>query len=103
MKTSARRWFLGLVAGSIAALSLPGSKGAGAEPLPPDPSGEKPTPSLAGVMNALNETAGLGIPPEEVKRAERYATGVYGDLQSKLRPIHLGEDLPLRFSAKRKP
>jgi hypothetical protein len=31
-------------------------------------------------MNALNETAGLGIPPEEVKRAERYATGVYRDL-----------------------
>jgi len=98
MTTSNRRGFLGIVGGSLAALSTSGGQ---AQP----PAAEKGRERLARALAELNEAAGIGITPEEFERAKGYATGVHLEAQAKFRSLFLREDLdlPVHFSARRKP
>ena len=56
-------------------------------------------------MRELNAAAGLGVTPEELERAEAYATGAILEAEARLRPLVLAEglDLPVIFQARRRP
>jgi hypothetical protein len=60
---------------------------------------------LGRALRELNESAGLGIAPDDVDRAEAYATGAILEAEKKLRPVRLddGLDLPVVFRARRRP
>ncbi len=98
MARSNRRGFLGIVGGSLTALSTAGGR---AQP----PAAEKGRERLARALAELNEAAGIGITPEEFERAKGYATGVHLEAGAKLRPLILPQnlDLPVHFSARGKP
>jgi hypothetical protein len=58
---------------------------------------------LGATLRALNESAGLGVTPEEIDRAEAYVTGAILETRAKLRPLVLDErlDLPVVFQARK--
>ena len=58
---------------------------------------------LGATLRALNEAAGLGVTPDEIDRAEAYATGAILETRAKLRPLVLDEglDLPVAFRARK--
>jgi hypothetical protein len=58
---------------------------------------------LSATLRALNESAGLGITPDEIDRAEAYVTGAILETRAKLRPLVLDErlDLPVVFQARK--
>ena len=60
---------------------------------------------LAAALRELNAAAGLGVTPDELERAEAYATSAILEAEAKLRPLVLDEslDLPVTFSARRRP
>jgi hypothetical protein len=60
---------------------------------------------LAAALRQLNEAAGLGIAPDELERAEAYASGAILEAEAKLRPRRLDGalDLPVVFRARRLP
>jgi hypothetical protein len=98
MKARNRRKFLGAMGGSLAALSLPASRWAQTPAAGPEE-------RLVSALRELNEAAGIGITSEEFERARAYAAGVYRDAAAKLRPLVPAEglDLPILFSARRRP
>jgi hypothetical protein len=57
---------------------------------------------LAEALRGLNDAAELGITPEELSRAESYATGALLEAARKLRPLVLEDGLepPLDFKAR---
>ena len=57
---------------------------------------------LADALRALNDAAELGITPEELARAEAYATGALLEVARRLRPLVLEDRLepPLGFHAR---
>ncbi len=59
---------------------------------------------LAAALRELNAAAGLGITPDELERAEAYATGAILEAETKLRPLVLddGHDLTVAFRARRR-
>ncbi len=94
-----RRTFLKLSGASLALLKVgPELK---AVEIPSDESRER----LAKALFELNEAAGIGLSAEEFEHSKDYVTGVYQEVSKKLRPIILPEelDLPIHFSAKRRP
>jgi hypothetical protein len=50
---------------------------------------------LAQALRTLNDTAGLGVTPDEIDRAEAYATGAILEAEAKLRPLVLDDALDL--------
>src|SRR5262245_59397940 len=59
---------------------------------------------LSRALRELNDTAGLGIAPDDVDRAKAYATAAILELEKKLRPLRLRDDLdlPVVFRARRR-
>lgn len=105
MPRLSRRRFMGGLVGGTTALGARGMAEAQAPPRvsPADGSGRRRR--LAAALRELNEAAGLGVTPDELERAEAYATGAILEVEAKLRPIALAEglDLPVAFSARRRP
>ena len=105
MRRTSRRSFMGGLAGATAAL---GARGAAEAQPPPRASladaGDRRR-RLAGALREMNAAAGLGVTPEELERAEAYATGAILEAEAKLRPLVLDEglDLPVTFQARRRP
>jgi hypothetical protein len=58
---------------------------------------------LGTALRGLNELAGLGVTPDELERAEAYATGALLEARVKLRPLVLDDtlDLPVVFRARK--
>ncbi len=104
MPRSGRRRFLGLIGGTAAALH--GSRVAEAQAPPKTPldEGDAKRRDLAAALRELNARAGLGVTPEDLDRAEAYATGALVAAQTKLRSLSLPEglDLPVVFRARRR-
>ena len=103
MGRKGRRGFIGLLTG--------GALGAArrAEPQAPakvsmDEAGDR-RQRLGALLRELNETAGLGVAPDDIARAEAYATGAILETEARLRPIRLDDalDLPVVFRARRQP
>ncbi len=104
MRCSDRRRFLALLTGASGALSGAIAVDAQAPPrVSMDEAGDRRR-RLGAALRALNETAGLGVTPDELERAEAYATAAIVETQAKLRPIELGDglDLPVVFRARRR-
>lgn len=96
---------MGGLAGVSAALGARGTAEAQAPPrVSPTDAGHRRR-RLAAALRELNEAAGLGVTPDELERAEAYATGAILEVEAKLRPVVLDErlDLPVTFSARRRP
>ena len=104
MGGNGRRGFIGLLTGAAAALGA----GRGAEAQAPpkvsmNDAGDR-RQRLGAALRELNEAAGLGVTPEDLERAEAYATGAILETEAKLRPIVLdtGLDLPVVLKARRR-
>ena len=103
--TFSRRSFGRLAAAVVAALGARGTVEAQAPPrVSPADAGDRRR-RLAAALRELNDAAGLGVTPDELERAEAYATGAILEAETKLRPVVLDErlDLPLTFRARRRP
>ncbi len=100
MTSNTRRTFLGLLA---AALSAAGWRRIDRQLPPGDLAQSDQQKRLAAALRDLNDAGRLGIARDDFDRAEAYATGVYRDLDAKLRPIALDDslDLPVTFTARR--
>jgi len=103
MPRDGRRSFIGALTG----MALGASRRA--EPQAPakvtmDEAGER-RQRLGKVLRELNDNAGLGIAPDDIERAEAYATGAILETEAKLRPIRLDDalDVPIVFRARRRP
>lgn len=94
-----RRLFLKLSAATVALLNI-GPYLKDGDMIP-----DKTKERLAKALLELNEAAEIGLSAEEFERSKDYVTGVYQEVNEKLRPIILPEelDLPIHFSAKRRP
>jgi len=104
MPRKSRRRFMGGLAGATAALGAGGTVRAQAPPrMSMDEAGDRRR-RLAAALRELNQAAGLGVTPDELDRAEAYATGALIEAESKLRPVALDEglDLPVTFGARRR-
>lgn len=95
-----RRRFMGALAGTAAAVA--GTRSAEAQ-APPKAALPEANRGLSATLRALNESAGLGITPDEIDRAEAYATSAILETRAKLRPLVLDEglDLPVVFRARK--
>ena len=104
MRRQSRRRFMGGLVGGTAALGARGIAEAQAPPRVSLADGGDRRGRLAAALRELNEAAGLGVTPDELERAEAYATGAILEAEAKLRPIVLDEglDLPVTFSARRR-
>ncbi len=104
MRRKSRRCFMGSLAGATAALGVHGSVEAQAPPRVSLRDGDDRRRRLAAALRELNEAAGLGVTPDELERAEAYATGAILEAEAKLRPVVLDEDLdlPVAFGARRR-
>ena len=104
MRGQSRRRFMGGLAGATAVLGARGTAEAQAPARVSLADGGDRRRRLAEALRELNEAAGLGVTPEELERAEAYATGAILETEAKLRPIVLDErlDLPVTFSARRR-
>jgi hypothetical protein len=93
-----RRVFIERLAGAAAAGN---ARMAAAQPVPERGLGGAEH-GLAEALRGLNEAARLGIAPEELARAEAYATGALLEAARKLRPLVLEDALepPLAFDPK---
>jgi hypothetical protein len=105
MSGTGRRRFVGSLAGVAAALGA--RKGAEAQAPPRvnmDETGDRRR-RLGDALRELNEAAGLGITPDELARAEAYATGAILEMEAKLRPLALDDRIepPLVFQARLRP
>lgn len=104
MRNGGRRRFMAGVGGAALALRATGSAEAQAPPrrAPADAEGRRRR--LAAALRELNETAGLGVAPDDLDRAEAYAVGALLEAEAKLRPLALEAnlDLPVAFSARRR-
>ena len=100
MRTKGRRRFMGSLAGMSAGVA--GAPLAEAQAPPNAPVAEA-NRGLGATLRALNEAAGLGVTPDEIDRAEAYATGAILETRAKLRPLALDEglDLPVVFRARK--
>ena len=105
MRRQSRRRFMGGLVGGTAALAARGIAEAQAPPRVSVADQGDRRRRLAAALRELNEAAGLGVTPDELERAEAYATGAILEAEAKLRPIVLDEglDLPVTFSARRRP
>jgi len=95
MRRQSRRRFMGGLAGATAALGARGTAEAQAPPRVSLADAGDRRRRLAGALRELNEAAGLGVTPDELERAEAYATGAILEAEAKLRPIGLDEGLEL--------
>ena len=88
-------WSLALAAGT-AASSAHGQA-------PPEMALAEENRRLGTALRGLNELAGLGVTPDELERAEAYATGALLEARTKLRPLVLDDtlDLPVVFRARK--
>ena len=104
MRGQSRRGFLGGLAAVTTAVGARGSAEAQAPPRVSLADGGDRRRRLAAALRELNDVAGLGVTPDELERAEAYATGAILEAEAKLRPIVLDEglDLPVAFSARRR-
>jgi hypothetical protein len=107
MSEDGRRTFIESLLGA-AALGVAGADTAGAAALPqpvPERALADRERSLAEALRALNDAAELGITPEELARAQAYATGALLETARRLRPLVLEDGLepPLDFDARRRP
>ena len=102
--TFSRRSFGRLAAGVFAALGVRGAAEAQAPARVSLAEGGDRRRRLAAALRELNDVAGLGVTPDELERAEAYATGAILEAEAKLRPLVLDEglDLPVAFSARRR-
>ena len=105
MRRQSRRRFMGGLVGGTAALAARGIAEAQAPPRVSVADQGDRRRRLAAALRELNEAAGLGVTPDELERAEAYATGAILEAEAKLGPIVLDEglDLPVTFSARRRP
>lgn len=103
MERGSRRRFLGLLGGAAAAAGTGRAEAQAPPHVSMDEAGERRR-RVAAAMRALNEAAGLGVTPDELERAEAYATGAILEAEAKLRPIVLDDrlDLPVAFAARRR-
>lgn len=97
-----RRQFLGGLGAATVAVGAAREAGAQAAPragLADAPSNQK---RLAAALRELNAAAALGVTPEDLDRAEAYATGALLEAAAKLRPLRLPDslDLPVVFRAR---
>jgi hypothetical protein len=104
MRPSGRRPFLRLLG---AAAAVPRAREAMAQ-APPKASlseADGRRRELAAALRDLNARASLGVTPEDLDRAEAYATGALLEAETKLRSLTLDEglDLPVVFRARRRP
>lgn len=100
-----RRGFIALLTGAMAALRAGNPLQAQAPPrVSMNDMGDRRR-RVGAALRALNDAAGLGVTPDELERAEAYATGALLEAEDKLRPIALDEslDLPLTFQSRRRP
>jgi hypothetical protein len=105
MRGEGRRRFVALLAGAAAALRGLGSARAQAPPkVSMEEAGERRR-RLGKALRELNEAAGLGVTPEDLDRAEAYATGAILEAEQKLRSLVLDDslDVPIVFRARRRP
>ena len=105
MPGKGRRRFVGTLAGAAAGLGAATAVEAQAPPrVTMDQAGDRRR-RLGAALRELNEAAGLGVAPEDLERAEAYATGAILEADAKLRPRVLDEglDLPVAFRARRRP
>ena len=100
MRLRGRRRFMGSLAGAAAGVAGSATTEAQAPANVPVPEASR---SLGATLRALNESAGLGVTPDEIDRAEAYVTGAILETRAKLRPLVLDErlDLPVVFQARR--
>ena len=100
MRLRGRRRFMGSLAAMTAGAA--GARTAAAQAPPSAPVAEA-NRGLGATLRALNESAGLGITPDEIDRAEAYVTGAILETRAKLRPLVLEEglDLPVVFRARK--
>jgi hypothetical protein len=103
MPRDGRRSFIGILTGLVLGVAR------WAEPQAPakvsmDEAGER-RQRLGKLLRELNETAGLGVAPDDIERAEAYATGAILETEAKLRPLRLDDalDVPIVFRARRRP
>jgi len=100
-----RRRFIGLLTGVAAGVGAGKRAEAQAPPrVSMDEAGDRRR-RLGAALRELNEAAGLGVTPDELERAEAYATGAILEAEAKLRPLVLDPalDLPVVFGARRRP
>ena len=102
--SNSRRRFVGSLAGAAAVTSAPLRIEAQAFPKTDIERAAEPRRKLAAALRELNDAAGLGVTPDEIDRAEAYATGAILEAHAKLRPLVLSDDLDLStvFRAPRK-
>ena len=89
--------------GSLAAVSAAAAVPRAEAQAPPKTAITEANRGLGATLRALNEAAGLGVTPDEIERAEAYATGAILETRAKLRPLVLDEglDLPVVFRARK--
>jgi hypothetical protein len=98
MEPLGRRGFMG---------SLALAAGTAASPVhgqaPPEMTLAEENRRLGTALRELNEVAGLGVTPDELERAEAYATGALLEARAKLRPLVLDDklDVPVIFRARK--
>ena len=103
--TFSRRSFGRLAAAVVAALGARTTADAQAPPKVSLADADARRRRLSAALRELNEAAGLGVTPDELERAEAYATGAILEAETKLRPLVLDEGLglPVSFRARRRP
>ena len=89
--------------GSLAGVSAGVAVSTAEAQAPPKATITEANRGLGATLRALNEAAGLGVTPDEVDRAEAYATAAILETRAKLRPLVLDEglDLPVVFRARK--
>jgi hypothetical protein len=102
MSGKGRRGFIGLLTGAAVGAARGGEPQAPAKASMDEAGGRRQR--LARVLRELNDTAGLGIAPDDVDGAETYATAAILEMEKKLRPVRLEDDLdlPVVFRARRR-
>jgi hypothetical protein len=102
MTGKGRRGFIGLLTGAALGAARRGEPQAPAKASMEEAGARRQR--LARVLRELNDTAGLGIAPDDVDRAEAYATAAILEMEKKLRPVRLRDDLdvPVVFRARRR-
>src|SRR5262245_16661288 len=103
MRGEGRRRFVALLAGAAAVLRGLGAAQAQAPPKVSMKDVGERRRRLASALRELNEAAGLGVTPEDLDRAEAYASGAILEAEQKLRPLVLDDalDVPIVFRARR--
>jgi hypothetical protein len=104
MRQEGRRIFIEALMGAAAVGAAPGAAAALPQPVPERELAD-PARRLAEALRALNDAGRLGITPEELARAESYATGALLEAARRLRPLVLEDGLepPFAFDARRLP